>query len=158
MHDKNLQNYFDYLALPLEQLDGQSICPFIKQFKNNIQTKHSLDIVTDLKNVIANFPIDKKIFILYNEYIDSESLNRYCNDFQSYANSKDLWVVFDHPDCNNFIGGIKTNNQYYGLLLIQPLREIITRSEEIAKDTNYYSFWDEVYYNEIVVKRKELMQ
>ena len=58
MHDKNLQNYFDYLALPLEQLDGQSICPFIKQFKNNIQTKHSLDIVTDLKNVIANFPID----------------------------------------------------------------------------------------------------
>jgi len=155
-HDINLQKYFDYLATPLEMLDGQSICPFISKFKDKIVTERTNDILLRLKYYLENYPADKKIVILYNEHITAQELDNFVQSFEKYAATKDLWIAFDHPTCYNTINNIKTNNDYYGLMLIQPLTELITKSKQILAETNYYSFWDNIYYKEIVEKRKNL--
>jgi len=157
MNNTNLQKYFDYLAKPVEELGGNSICPFIAKYRESIVTKETFNIVSDLHYYLNNFPQNKKIVILYNKHISAEWLIRFTDDFQKLATKKDLWVAWDHPKENNFIGEIKTNNNYYGLLLVQPLRELIDKSNVIKQTTNYYDFWTESYYKEIVEKRQNLI-
>ena len=69
------------------------------------------------------------------------------------ANSRDLWLIWDHPDQINKINGIKTNNDEYAILFIQGLSELNKYSDKL-ENTDYYGFWDEDYYNKVVKSRK----
>ena len=80
---------------------------------------------------------------------DSEKIFQASED---YSKQKDLWLIWDHPDQINKINGIKTNNKEYAILLIQKLSELNGYSEKLH-NTDYYSFGDKEYYNNIVKNR-----
>ena len=61
-------------------------------------------------------------------------------------------MIWDHPNQVNKIGSVETNNKEYGILLIQPLKELNGYSDKLKK-SNYYSYWSEEYYNTIVEER-----
>ena len=79
-------------------------------------------------------------------------LNNFCDQHQESAKSKDLWLIWDHPDQINKINGIQTNNNDYAILFIQPLSELNKYSDKLKK-TDYYSFWDKEYYDKVVKGR-----
>jgi hypothetical protein len=91
-------------------------------------------------------------------YGDSSSFTKdwlvsFCEKNKDKAKSKDLWLIWDHPDQVNRIGEVQTNNTEYAILLIQPLTELKQYSEKLKK-TDYYSFWDKSYYKAIVEDRE----
>jgi len=59
----------------------------------------------------------------------------------------------DHPDHYNEIGGVRTNNEDYAMILIQD-RDDLRKHSEILKKTTYYNFWSDDYYKEIVKGRE----
>ena len=83
-----------------------------------------------------------------------EWLSSFCGKHKDKAKSRDLWLFWDHPDQINKIGDIETNNKEYGVILIQPLKELNKYSDKLKK-SNYYDYWDEDYYNAIVKSRSE---
>ena len=76
--------------------------------------------------------------------------NLFCSNYQSYANKKDLWLIWDHPNNKNNINGVRTNNTEYAIILIQRLEE--TKGFQTIFKTNYYNFWDNKYFKEIVLE------
>ena len=63
-----------------------------------------------------------------------------------------MWLAPDHPTHYNEIGGVRTNNTEYAMILIQD-REELNKYADALKKTTYYNFWTEDYYNEIVKNR-----
>jgi hypothetical protein len=95
------------------------------------------------------------LYLIYGDkdQYDVEWLESFCSTHEKYAKDKDLWLIWDHPNQINKINNIKTNNKEYAILLIQGLSELNKYSKRLHK-TNYYSFWDKDYYNNIVKNRQ----
>ena len=149
-----IKDYIEYVSLKRKELGGHAICPFAKAFLDKIEIIESNDFFTDaLKCLKAKkHPI---LYLIYGNPVKFTInwLNNFCAQHQESAKSKDLWLIWDHPDQINKINGIQTNNNDYANLFIQPLSELNKYSDKLEK-TNYYSFWDKEYYNNIVKSRK----
>lgn len=148
-----IEDYIDYVSLKRKELGGHAICPFAKSFLDKVKIIESEDFWVDAIECMDNteHPI---LYLLYgdkNKY-DKSWLKWFCEIHEEYSRGKDLWLIWDHPDQTNKINGIKTNNEEYAILLIQPLSELNKYSESLKK-TNYYSFWDKDYYKKIVESR-----
>lgn len=157
---EKLNEYISYLMIPQNELGKFSICPYAKKFFDFIQYKFSDNLEKDINFYLKNFPKDKKIMLLACEDIITYSphyLQNLVDKYQKIFNEKDLWIIFDHPNIDNEINGVKTNNQYFALFLIQPLSEIIDLSDKLL-NTHYYNYWSKKYFDEIVVARKELLK
>lgn len=120
------------------ELGGFSVCPFAKK-----ATYEILKIDIDKIHPIDGF--DVVIYIINEDNLDT------INEWVNYYNKeyKD-WLFFE--DCasyDTFINGVQTNNGKYNLILGQP-KEKLRKFREILKKTNYYSYWDKDYYDEIM--------
>ena len=120
------------------ELGGFSICPFAKSARYEI-----LKIDIDKIYPISDF--DVVIYIV--EETDLETINWWVDFYNKKYNN---WLFFE--DCasyDTFINGVQTNNGKYNLILGQP-KEKLRKFREILKKTDYYSYWDEDYYKEIM--------
>lgn len=157
MKDK-LLDYIHYISKPQESLGGFPICPFAKQYFEQVEFDFSESIEDRLEYYYNNYPDDKKLVLLIHEDIETYSVDRMNNilkeNEQKFA-KKDFWIMYDHPKQVNVIGDVQTNNKHYSLMLIQRLNELIQFSDSLHK-TKYYDNWPEQYYNEIVASRKHL--
>ena len=120
------------------ELGGFSICPFAKKAKYKI-----LNIDIDKIYPIENY--DVIIYVIQEENLDV------INSWVKHYNQKyNQWLFFE--DCasyDTYINGVQTNNGKYNLILGQP-KEKLRKFREILKKTEYYSYWSEDYYNEIM--------
>ena len=150
-----IKDYIEYVSLKRKELGGHAICPFAKPFLDKIKIIESNDFFTDAICCIdnENHPI---LYLLYGEKdkYSKEWLEEFCNTHEKYSRSKDIWLIWDHPDQVNKINGIQTNNNEYAILFIQPLSELNKYSDRLEK-TDYYGFWDKEYYNNVVLDRKK---
>lgn len=120
------------------ELGGFSVCPFAKK-----ATYEILKINIDKIHPIDGF--DVVIYIINEDNLDT------INQWVNYYNKKYKdWLFFE--DCasyDTFINGVQTNNGKYNLILGQP-KEKLKKFREILKKTDYYSYWDKDYYDEIM--------
>jgi hypothetical protein len=68
------------------------------------------------------------------------------------------WKFFE--DCasyDTFINGIKTNNGKYNLILAQPKEKLRKFREKLTK-TEYYSYWEDEYLEEILENDYKLLE
>jgi hypothetical protein len=125
------------------ELGGFSICPFAKKAKYKI-----LNI--DIDKI---YPIENYDVIIY--VIQEENLDIINSWVQFYNQKYSEWLFFE--DCasyDTFINGVQTNNGLHNLILGQP-KEELKKFREILKKTNYYSYWSQEYYNEIMSSASE---
>ena len=148
-----IKDYIDYIALKRDELGGHAICPFAKSFLDKVQIIESTNFMSDSFECMQN-KNHPMLYLIYGDAnkFDKKWLEEFCNDHQQFAHTKDLWLIWDHPDQINKINGIETNNKKYAILMIQQLSELNEYSKKLHK-TNYYSFWDEDYYKQIVANR-----
>ena len=148
-----IKDYIEYISLQRKELGGHAICPFAKTFLNKIKIIESKDFWVDAIECMDNKE-HPMLYLLYGDKdkYDKEWLKWFCEIHEDYSKQKDLWLIWDHPDQINKINGIKTNNKEYAILLIQKLSELNGYSEKLH-NTDYYSFWDKEYYNNIVKNR-----
>lgn len=148
-----IKDYIDYISLKRKEIGGHAICPFAKTFLDKVQIIESKNFWIDATECMEN---DKHpmLYLIYGnkDKYSKEWLEKFCQINKKYSRSKDLWLIWDHPDQINRINGIETNNKKYAILLIQKLSELNKYSEKLHK-TNYYEFWDKEYYNKIVKDR-----
>ncbi len=149
-----IKDYLDYISIKRDELGGHAICPFAKTFLNKIQIIESKNFMEDAFKCMQNKE-HPMLYLIYGsaDQFDKKWLDEFCKDHQQFAQIKDLWLIWDHPDQINKINGIQTNNKEYAILFIQSLSELNKYSDKLHK-TNYYSFWSEDYYKEIVASRK----
>lgn len=145
-----IEKYLKTISKSQKQLDGHAICPYAKKFKEHIWVWKTKDVEKWVKHYTRNFPINKKVVIIISEpeKYDYQKLTNICSKYQTDK----LWLAPDHPKHYNEIGGVKTNNEDYAMILIQD-KEELNKYSEILKKTSYYSFWSTEYYNEIVKNR-----
>jgi hypothetical protein len=121
------------------ELNGFAICPFASKSKNKI-------ITCSIDNIEPIPDLDVIIFLVANDY----SLREIKNWVQHYNKKYPNWKFFE--DCYNqptFIGKVKTNNDYFNLILAQPKDKLRKFREQLAK-TDYYKQWNEEYLIEIL--------
>jgi hypothetical protein len=149
-----IEDYIDYISLKRKELGGHAICPFAKSFLNKVEIIESKDFWKDAIQCIENKE-HPMLYLIYGDkdQYDIEWLEWFCFTHKKYAEGKDLWLIWDHPNQINKINNIETNNKKYAILLIQGLKELNKYSKKLHK-TNYYDFWDKEYYNKIVENRK----
>jgi len=156
--EKKFLDYIDYISTPQKTLNNNSICPFAKRYFTHVEFKITNFFVKDLEFYLNNYPKNKKLVVLLAKKTNKYSINKVESIVEKYYNKfkkNDLWLAFDHPLLNNYIGNVKTNNNFTPFLLIQPLQELIRFSNSLEK-TDYYNFWSKKYYQEIVEKRRNL--
>ena len=150
-----IEDYIEYVSLKRKELGGHAICPFAKAFLDKIEIIESDDFFTDAKQSL-NAEEHPVLYLIYGnpDKFTINWLDNFCTQHQESAQSKDLWLIWDHPEQINKINGIRTSNKEYAILFIQPLSELNKYSDKL-KHTNYYGFWDKKYYNQIVESRKK---
>ena len=149
-----IKDYIEYVSLKRKELGGHAICPFAKPFLDKIKIIESTDFWVDAISSMDNEE-HPMLYLIYGdkEKYDIEWLEWFCDIHEKYSRDRGLWLIWDHPSQINKINGIKTSNEEYAILFIQPIEELNKYSDKLEK-TNYYSFWDKEYYNNIVRSRK----
>ncbi len=134
----DIENWIKEVSVVRPELGGFSICPFAKKSNYKI-----LEI--DIDKIYPIKGLDVVIYVVDEE--DLETINWWVN---FYNNKYKDWLFFE--DCatyDTFIGGVQTNNGKYNLILGQP-KEKLKKFREILKKTDYYNYWSDDYYEEIV--------
>jgi hypothetical protein len=148
-----IDDYIEYISLKRDELGGHAICPYAKAFLNKTEIIESNNFLKDAVKCMNN-KSHPMLYIIYgNRYkYNTNWLDHFCKEYKDYSRSKDLWLIWDHPDQINSINGVQTNNKEYAILMIQGLSELNKYSLKLKK-TNYYKFWEKKYYNQIVESR-----
>jgi hypothetical protein len=135
---KEIEKWIERVSQVRPELGGFSVCPYAKSGKYKIIECSTDKIeVEDCYDVII-YVIDETDLVKINEWV------------VFYNKKFENWLFFE--DCANydtFIGGVQTNNGLYNLILAQP-KEKLMKFREALKKTDYYSYWSEEYYKEIV--------
>lgn len=132
--------WLDRITKPQAELGKHSICPYAKTLPPVITAK-KLDI-----HLFEN--LSNEITIYCEEDITStfDELDELCKTL----NNKYATHIFlpDHPHRETFIKGIKTGNGCVPLVIAQSKQELLSARERLSL-TNYYSYWDKEYLEEI---------
>lgn len=134
----DIENWIEKVSEVRPELGGFSVCPFAKKANYKI-----LEI--DIDKI---YPIENYEVVIY--VIQEENLDIINSWVQFYNKKYNQWLFFE--DCasyDTYINGVQTNNGIHNLILGQP-KEKLKKFREILKNTNYYSYWDKEYYDEIM--------
>ena len=75
-----------------------------------------------------------------------DQINELCHALQQ-KHSTHIFLP-DHPDRPTYIKGVKTGNGHVPLIIAQTKTELLSARERLSK-TEYYSYWDKEYLQEI---------
>jgi len=134
----SIRNWIAKLIMPREELGNHSICPFAAASTVAI-------IETTLGGVAPLDGVDVAIFIV-NE-CTLEDLQKRCKALNNvYPN---YMFLDDHKDDPSYINGVQTNNGEHNLILAQKRDKLLKARENLHK-TDYYKYWSEELYKNIV--------
>jgi hypothetical protein len=121
------------------ELGGLAVCPYASSSKNLI-------VETTIDDIVPEPGHDVIIFIIESFWRPDQVakwVNHYNEKFPYYKFFEDL-------SCRDtFIGGIKTNNEKFNLILCQSKKKLSKIRKKLA-ETEYYTYWTEDYLKEIL--------
>lgn len=136
---KDLQDWIIGLTKPKTELGRFATCPYAQFAKYQIE-KRSISDLQPLEGV------EVAIFVLDDSHT-LEDLLEACRALnEAYP---DYVFLDDHKDDPSYINGVQTNNGKYNLILCQN-KEKLLKAREALRNTRYYSYWEESFYNKIV--------
>jgi S-adenosylmethionine/arginine decarboxylase-like enzyme len=120
-------------------LGGHRICPFAKMPRVIAVDKLSVDKFIGIDNEITIY-MENGIFSTY------EELEEICRNLKS-LNPNHIFLP-DHPHKPNHINNVETGNGVFPCIIVQTKKELQSARSNLEK-TNYYSYWDKSYLEEI---------
>jgi hypothetical protein len=129
------------------ELDGFALCPYASSSKNLIKE-------TPIDDVVPQSGYDVIIFIV-EDFWRPYRVSRWCKFYNEKYNKYKFF-----PDCFgdlNEIGGIRSNNLKYNLILCQS-KSKLSKIRKKLMETDYYKHWDESYLKEILQEDYELFK
>jgi hypothetical protein len=150
--NEKISKWIEYISIKRPEINGFPICPFANKAKYEVITSTFIRGLKTGVELIRN--TDTQIVIVdIEEHYTKEGLSLLCNHYNNIFRSMndDLICLYDHPDDNNEINGIRTNSEMT-LLLIQRLSDL-NEANKILKNTKYYDTWSKEYYEKIVGSR-----
>lgn len=152
-----IQDYINHITKKRDEIGGHAICPYANAFLKKTNFIESNNFRSDASKIFrsSDHPMLSVIYGDPKKY-NKKWLCDFCEEYQYFATSKNLWLIWDHPDQINKINGVQTNNNEYAILLIQKLDETKKFSKKLEQKTDYYSYWSAGYFEEIVKKRDSL--
>ena len=121
------------------ELGNFSICPYASGANFSIQEQK-------LSRIVPNSDFDVVIYIV-EDNITANFLYDAVDDYNS--NYPDYKFIADHGKTKTYIQGIQTSNGKYNLVLCQSRKELTEARKKLAK-TDYYSYWDKDYLEEVL--------
>lgn len=138
--EKELGLWLERITKPQAELGKHSICPFARALPPVIVAeKLHIDMFENLSDEIT-------IYCEHSVVSTFDELEELCTTL----NNKHSTHIFlpDHPHRETFIKGIKTGNGYVPLVIAQTKEELLSARNRLSS-TNYYSYWDKEYLEEI---------
>lgn len=135
---EHIEKWIESVSQSHPEIGGFSICPFAKKSKYKI-------IFCSVEEIEPEKPYDVIIYV-----IEENRLHIIQKWVEKYNQKYSDWLFFE--DCasyDTYINGIQTNNGKYNLILGQP-KEKLKKFRDILKKTDYYSYWSQDYYHEIM--------
>jgi len=136
----HIKDWINRISKSQELLGGYSVCPYAKNAQYEI-------VNTNGRNITApTGDFELVIYVLPDDYsqIKVEEIAQEYNLLY-----KELVFLPDPKDRYTEINGVQTNNGKQNLILCQPRAKLTEARERLAK-TEYYSYWDENYLQEIL--------
>lgn len=134
----DVRKWIATLITPKEELGNHSICPFAAASTVAIME-------TPLGGVAPLDGCDVAVFIVGE--CSLEDLQARCRSLNvTYPR---YLFLDDHRDDPSYINGVQTNNGKHNLILCQ-LRDKLLKARENLHKTDYYEYWSEDLYKQIV--------
>ena len=159
MIDKKLDQLVEHVSKPNPEMDGMPMCPFAKvgMERNEVEfVKHGKNTLIVAEGYIKNFPPHRKLVLCVTDAKDftSEQLDKFCATWQPFAIEQDLYLYPSRPsDSEGHIAGLTHGNPGLAMILIQTLSDLNEKAKWLHDKTNYYTFWEQGYYDKIVGER-----
>jgi hypothetical protein len=128
------------------ELGGFAVCPYASSSK-------TLIVETNIDDIVPEPGHDVIIFII-EDFWRPDQVQKWVK----FYNEKFPYYKFfeDLSSRDTFIGGIRTNNEKFNLILCQSKIKLSKIRKQLAK-TDYYSFWTEQYLEEILGEDVEII-
>ena len=150
--DKNLKNYLDLLMKPNDELNGLSICPYLKKYLKSVRWSYADDeqsivfnnifIVKEMQNDLGS------TFIWIIKWdIDYDELHYLRQRQQKLYEKEDiefLYVGKGQGKDKTPLKGIKYSYDHDSLLVMQRRSTLLNARKELAKTTKYYDLWQKL--------------
>jgi len=141
-----IHEWIQKISTPKDELNGLSVCPYASGSK-------TLIVETNLDDIVPQPGYDVIIFIV-EDFWRPDQVQKWVKTY----NQKFTYYKFfeDLSSRDTFIGGIKTNNEKFNLILCQSKKKLSTIRKKLAK-TDYYTFWTEEYLEQILGEDVEII-
>jgi len=150
--DKNLKNYLDLLMKPNDELNGLSICPYLKKYLKSVRWSYADDeqsivfnnifIVKEMQNDLGS------TFIWIIKWdIDYDELHYLRQRQQKLYEKEDiefLYVGKGQGKDKTPLKGIKYSYDHDSLLVMQRRSTLLNARKELVKTTKYYDLWQKL--------------
>jgi len=141
MHDLTqvIKSWIRHISTPDNNLNGFSVCPYAKNASYEIIELKDLNLCPpeNLSKII--------IYKLPDELEFSELFLLAQKNNQIYPN---LIFLPDAAKRFTYINNVQTNNGHFNLILCQKRNDLLKARENLLR-TEYYSYWDKKYLDEI---------
>jgi hypothetical protein len=141
-----IQEWISQISTPKDELNGFPVCPYASGSK-------TLIVETSIDNIVPQPGYDVIIFIIEDFWREDQVVK-----WVKHYNKKFTYYKFfeDLSSRDTFVGGVKTNNDKFNLILCQSKKKLSAVRKKLAK-TDYYTFWTEEYLEEILGEDIEII-
>jgi hypothetical protein len=130
------------LTKPQPKLGGLPICPFVKQYLDNIDVVETdnwepkISQVCQLLNAVGYEAV-----VICGPMIDWDELMTMCDDYQSRYYHKDVEILVMHPDTDDFPLPLEYNFRYAPLVIVQKASTLQDARDLLQKTGKYYNYY-----------------
>jgi hypothetical protein len=121
------------------ELGGFAVCPYAS-------TSKTLIVETSIDDIVPESGYDVIIFIV-EDFWRSDQVEKWVKVY----NEKFTYYKFfsDLSTRDTFIGGVRTNNEKFNLILCQSKKKLSAIRKKLI-ESDYYSYWTDEYLKEIL--------
>jgi hypothetical protein len=159
MIEDKINKLVDHVIKPNPEMDGMPMCPFARAGIDRGEVdfvKQGKDTLIFAEQYIKDFPTGKTLVLCVTDSTDftQQQLEDFCSKWQPTAIEKNLYLYPSHPDdAAGHLAGLTHGNPGLAMILIQTLSDLNQKAKWLHNKTNYYSYWNQDYYNRIVGER-----
>lgn len=142
-----INEWIEELTTSKDELGGFSVCPYASSSKTKI-------VECSIDDIVPESGYDVIVFVVEDFWRPEQ-----CMRWAEHYNEKYPYYVFfeDVSSRNTFIGGVKTNNNKFNLILCQSKKKLSAIRKKLS-ETNYYSYWTKEYLEEVLGDEIEILE
>ena len=130
------------LMKPQPKLDGLPICPFVKQYIENIAVIETDNWEKKISQVCELLSaVGYEAVVICGPMEDWDELMAICDDYQARYWHKDVEILVMHPDTDDFPLPLEYNFSFSPLVIVQKQSTLKDARDLLKKTGKYYKYY-----------------